>query len=463
MNCRARGTGVKCGPAPVLRMSSRHIRWLRGEISRWSSAGLVTPEQAERLLGRYPEPPDGGSWGRLLFAGAGAVVIGLGVILLFAYNWEALPKGAKLAVVFLALGGAHAGGLARRARTGETGAAVETAHLLGTMLFGAGIWLVAQIYHIEEHYPTGFLVWALGALALAWALDSVPQGLLAAGLLGGWSTTEAFGFRAPEFWAVPLVLAGLGPLAWRRRSVVLATAVLAMGQWLLVVNLVALGAGALALATSLGLGAGLVACGHWAARADSGVVPLARVLRRFGWAAFFVCAVILGSASATRAVLRDGFGGIARQPLVVWTHVWLPLAGAAAAWGVLAFRQWRRLAPALPPLEWTVPAGLGVVCMAGLLSPVTAQDALAVALVFNLMAVAVAGGWMWHGSRSGRMGLAVFGSACLGVVVLARYGDLFQSLAARGLAFILFGGALLTTAVYCQRQRRAAPGKGARP
>lgn len=423
----------------------------------------MTPEQAERLLVRYPEPADGSSWGRLLFAGAGAVVIGLGVILLFAYNWEAMPKALKLAAVFLALGGTHAGGLVRRARTGGSGAAVETLHLLGTMLFGAGIWLVAQIYHIEEHYPTGFLVWALGALAMAWALDSVAQGLLAAVLLVGWSSTEAFGFRAPEIWAVPLVLAGLGPLAWRRRSAVLTTAVLAATQWLLVVHLVSLGGGGQALAATLALGAGLIAVGHLTAAADAGRHTLARVLRRFGWAAFFVCAVILGSTSATRSLLRDAFGSAGRHPLIFWTHVWLPFAGAAAAWAVLAFRQGRRPSPALPPLEWTVPAGLGLVFAAGVLTPVTAHDALGVALAFNVVAVAVAAGWMWRGSRAGRTGTAVFGSACLGAVVLARYGDLFQSLAARGLAFIGFGAVLLATAVYCQRQRRAAVEPGGRP
>ena len=42
--------------------------------------------------------------------------------------------------------------------------------MLGTLFFGAGIWLVAQIYHIDEHFPNGFLIWGLGALALAWRI-----------------------------------------------------------------------------------------------------------------------------------------------------------------------------------------------------------------------------------------------------------------------------------------------------
>ena len=51
---------------------------------------------------------------------------------------------------------------------------------LGTMFFGAGIWLIAQVYHIDEHYPNGFLLWGLGALAMAWALRSIPQAIVAA-------------------------------------------------------------------------------------------------------------------------------------------------------------------------------------------------------------------------------------------------------------------------------------------
>ncbi len=55
------------------------------------------------------------------------------------------------------------------------------------MFYGAGIWLVAQIYNIDEHYPNGFLFWALGALAMAWAMPfdrQRPAGRLPACHLG---------------------------------------------------------------------------------------------------------------------------------------------------------------------------------------------------------------------------------------------------------------------------------------
>lgn len=90
------------------------------------------------------------------------------------------------------------------------------------MLFGAGIWLVAQIYHIEEHYPNGFLIWGLGAMALAWALPSVARAILAVLLLVLWNGFEVFDFKNPQALSPLLISAGTLPLAWAHRSRVLA-------------------------------------------------------------------------------------------------------------------------------------------------------------------------------------------------------------------------------------------------
>ena len=75
------------------------------------------------------------------------MALGLGVILLFAYNWQDMHKFAKLGVIFGALLLAHGGGLWLRQQRCPDGV-VEAAHLLGSMLFGADIFLIAQIYHI---------------------------------------------------------------------------------------------------------------------------------------------------------------------------------------------------------------------------------------------------------------------------------------------------------------------------
>ena len=72
-------------------------------------------------------------------------------------------------------------------------------HVAGTAALGAGIYLAAQIFNLEEHWPTGIMLWALGAV-LAWlVLRHWPQALLAAVLIPWWLgsewslATEAYG------------------------------------------------------------------------------------------------------------------------------------------------------------------------------------------------------------------------------------------------------------------------------
>ena len=69
---------------------SKHNRWLLSEIERWTAEAIITPEQGARLRQRYAAPADGPPWGLLVFSSAGALVIGLGVILLLlvvGYLW----------------------------------------------------------------------------------------------------------------------------------------------------------------------------------------------------------------------------------------------------------------------------------------------------------------------------------------------------------------------------------------
>jgi uncharacterized membrane protein len=146
---------------------SNPTRWLFTEIERWTNDKIISEDQAAEIRARYPASPPRRSWGLILFSGLGAVVVGLGVILLLAYNWAEIPKFGKLGLVFGSIVAAHSAGLWLRWKPSPNSELGEALSLLGTMLFGAGIWLVAQVYHIDEHFPNGFLFWGLGALALS--------------------------------------------------------------------------------------------------------------------------------------------------------------------------------------------------------------------------------------------------------------------------------------------------------
>ncbi|MEM7588124.1 MAG: DUF2157 domain-containing protein, partial [Acidobacteriota bacterium] len=197
---------------------SRHHAWLHGELPSWQAEGLISAEQAATLRQRYPAGL-GTSSARLLLAALGAVALGFGVILHFAYNWAEMSKWTKLAIIFGGLVLSHGGGLVLAKIRPGSRVATQTLHLFGTMIFGAGIWLISQIYHFDSPYPDAFLAWALGALALAWALPSIPQGALALALLGAWSTVDFTGsLQLANVFAPGLMLVGVLPLAYWRRS-----------------------------------------------------------------------------------------------------------------------------------------------------------------------------------------------------------------------------------------------------
>lgn len=57
-----------------------------GETERWIAEGIIDRSQAEKILSLYPEEKPSRNWGTAVFTSIGAVIFGLGIILLFAYN-----------------------------------------------------------------------------------------------------------------------------------------------------------------------------------------------------------------------------------------------------------------------------------------------------------------------------------------------------------------------------------------
>ena len=437
-------------------MMNPHARWLLHEVDRWVADGLVSPEQAHRLRDRYSEPEAASSWGTVVFASAGAVVLGLGVVLLLAYNWAEIPKFGKLGLIFAALVGAHAGGLHFGRRPDGRRAIGDALSLLGTMIFGAGIWLVAQVYHIDEHYPTGFLIWALGAVAMAWALDSVLQALLATVLLAIWGGCEVLSFRDPHLWALPFLIVAIAPLAWRRQSAVLFAVFLAAVQFLLLTNLSSLGSGSHLLTSSFAWGAFLIALARLMAGGHAGFPGGAGVAGFFGFLTLIVCAYSLSFVASWHYVL-----GWDQRPVsgdeTAMLHRWFLFGLAIATWALLATRLVARKLTGVRTETWLVPFAL-IYCYALVWGRYPFLVQLG-AHPFNLMLLGIASSWIWHGCRDSRLKPTVLGSLLLSAVVLARYFDLFQSLASRGLAFVILGGVFMAEAIYYRRRRAGANGE----
>ena len=438
---------------------NKDTRWLFTDTERWTAEGLITAEQAACIRSLYPAPTPTLPWGLLVFSCAGAAVVGLGVILLIAYNWEDVPKFGKLTLVFGAIIATHIAGLALQRRPGWQPRLGEALSLLGSMLFGAGIWLVAQIYNIDEHFPNGFLLWALGSLAMAWALESIPQAILATVAFAFWGSYETWEFASPTLWAIIAVLLGVGPLAWRKQSALLTAVVLAAVYFLSIITLSSWGGGAHALTATLALSALLIAAEKLARTPLGEPLAGAAVGRFFGLGGFLVCVFLLGFHDESRHLLDWG-DRPGRAPVVAVAYGWIVFALAAAGWGLVTWRTLRQKRLTVPLEEWLCPIAL---VYAYLLAALGNADEVFIAVTFNLIFLGIAVMWMLRGCREAQLRSTVVGSLLFGTLVLARYFDLFESLATRGLTFIVLGGILIAEAMYYRKMRREDAAEGDRP
>jgi uncharacterized membrane protein len=431
---------------------NKHAPWLHRELERWVDEKLVSPEQATHLRQRYPVSMPAFSWGLIVFATTGALVVGLGVILLLAYNWDGIPKFGKLALIFGAMAGAHAAGLHWLRQDDWRRKLGEAMLVLGTMFFGAAIWLVAQIYNIDEHYPNGFLTWAAGALVLAWVIRSTALGILAVLLVGIWGGCEAVDFNRPGHWAMLVVVLGVAPLAWRNRSAVLLALCVAATQALLLLNLGVWGAGAHLFTASLAFAVLLAGAARLSAAVFSGG---ARVMEGFGYGVFLVCAYLLTFRGATRGLL-DWERAPGWRPEFAVAIGWGLFAIAIALWAWVARRALLARELAVERTDWLLPIAL--LYAFGIAAIGARGWEQFVAWSFTALLLGLAAWWMWRGCQQSRLGITVLGSVVLTALVAARYFDLFQSMASRGLAFIVLGGLFLAEALYYRKIRRHADG-----
>ncbi|OGJ56725.1 hypothetical protein A3D88_00795 [Candidatus Peribacteria bacterium RIFCSPHIGHO2_02_FULL_52_16] len=150
----------------------------------WQKEGLLTKQKAaeleDSLEGSAAQVPHRAI---LIFSGVGAILIGLGVILFIASNWAEMSATLKTGILMVGMLGTAAAGyyLAYERKSYEiVGLALLFVNIL---LFGASIFLVAQIYHLPLTFWWGALLWFLAAAAFAYILQSRMHLWLAVPLL----------------------------------------------------------------------------------------------------------------------------------------------------------------------------------------------------------------------------------------------------------------------------------------
>jgi len=186
--------------------------------------GLLTAEQAEALRADLEAHERRHSSGRAvtIFATIGAVLVGLGVILFVASNWARMGPVARVLVLSAGYVAAAIGAV--WAEKWGLPKIANSVWVLVTLMLGANITLIAQIFNHSLTYWQGPLLWMVGAVAMGYARQSpaqgaiaVPLGLLALGWIGGgsgWFMDDQLQFLVSPGGLRPLLpLIGLGLIA----------------------------------------------------------------------------------------------------------------------------------------------------------------------------------------------------------------------------------------------------------
>ncbi|MFH0755364.1 MAG: DUF2157 domain-containing protein [bacterium] len=113
------------------------------------------------------------------------VLIGAGIFSFIAANWQGMTSLVKICIILISMLISYGAGwyLKEKLNLEKTGSAL---FLLGSIIYGAGIFLVAQIFNIRANWPDGFILWMIGAIAMAFAVNSyslfylaIPLGIIA--------------------------------------------------------------------------------------------------------------------------------------------------------------------------------------------------------------------------------------------------------------------------------------------
>jgi hypothetical protein len=187
----------------------KHEQWLLNLLPQWREEGIITPE-AEAVLRQRHTPDERKTPLWFVFLGSlGALLVGLGIITLFAANWEAFGRPARAALSFapLCLSLAAYGAGLWRGWDKKTGF-LDTTAILWALSVGACIALIAQTYQISSDGRSFVLAWTLLLLPVMYATRSfvVTAGHYA-GLVIWMGMTHGLGMQ--QVWALALALPGL--------------------------------------------------------------------------------------------------------------------------------------------------------------------------------------------------------------------------------------------------------------
>lgn len=149
------------------------------ELDELTKAEVITPEAAEKIRHYYKlKGQNSGNKLFIVFGILGAILVGLGIILIIAHNWDNLSKTVKVVFAYLPLILAQLLCGYSFLKKADNAAWRESSSAFLFFGVGASISLVSQIYNISGDLPSFLMTWMLLCLPMVYLLRSSITSLL---------------------------------------------------------------------------------------------------------------------------------------------------------------------------------------------------------------------------------------------------------------------------------------------
>ena len=152
----------------------KNIRWLYQQLPELIQKGIITAAQAEQVqkhFGELDERP-AYNWAFIIASSLGAILIGGGIIMLFAYNWESFSQGLRTFLSFLPLVIAQIIYAYVFFKKKDKVAWVESNSAFLMLSLAATISLISQTYHMMGSLEEFLFVWMLLSIPLMYLMNS---------------------------------------------------------------------------------------------------------------------------------------------------------------------------------------------------------------------------------------------------------------------------------------------------
>src|SRR6266704_2384597 len=157
----------------------RAIRWLRSQLPELVASGVISSENARAIDRHYEQDQPRSNFAFVLLATVGSALVGAGIILLIAHNWDELSRPVRSTIAFLPLVIAQALAVFVLMRRNESRAwlllSIPIVYLLRTTLgaiayvIGSALWLFAR-WGMSSSAGNPMLFWVLLMLVIPYVV-----------------------------------------------------------------------------------------------------------------------------------------------------------------------------------------------------------------------------------------------------------------------------------------------------